>query len=249
MLDVLVNIVAASLLSGVGSIAVASLLLALPEGVRRTVIPWSLPYAAGTLLGAAFLGLIPSALEALPAASVTGTTLGGMVLFFALEKVVLWRHAGHQAPTGQKAAGTLVLIGDGLHNFVDGAVIAGAFLSGTALGVATTVAVIAHEIPHELGDFAVLLDSGYSRSRALAFNTLSALVSLGGALVAYLALEAVTGGVPYILALSAASFLYIASADLVPTLHRQPGLAAALGQLALLLAGIATVASVDLGSR
>ena len=245
----LLKIVAASLLSSVGSIAVASLLLALPEGVRRTVIPWSLSYATGTLLGAAFLGLLPGAIEALPALPVMGTALGGVMLFFALEKVVLWRHAGHDTPAGQKAAGALVLIGDGLHNFVDGAVIAGAFLSGTALGAATTVAVIAHEVPHELGDFAVLLDSGYSRSRALVFNTLSGLVSLGGALVAYLALEAVSGGIPYILALSAASFLYIAAADLIPTLHRQPGLAAALGQLMLLLAGIATVASVELGSH
>ena len=245
----LLRIVAASLLSSVGSIAVASLLLALPERVRRTVIPWSLSYATGTLLSAAFLGLIPGALERLPALPVLGTTLGGMVLFFGLEKVVLWRHAGHDAPAGQQAAGALVLVGDGLHNFVDGAVLAGAFLTGTALGVAATVAVVAHEIPHEMGDFAILLDSGYSRARALVFNTLSGLVALVGALVAYLALESVRGAVPYILALSAASFLYIAAADLIPSLHRQPGLAAALGQLLLLLVGIATVASVELGGH
>jgi hypothetical protein len=162
-----------------------------------------------------------------------------MVVFFVLEKLVIWRHCHDGECAVHGAAAPLILIGDTLHNFADGVVIAAAFLVGTSLGIATTVAVIAHELPQELGDFAILLDSGYSRARALALNALSGLASLAGALLAYGALEAIRDALPYVLALSAASFLYIATADLIPGLHRRPGAAEGLSQVLLLLAGIA----------
>lgn len=164
-----------------------------------------------------------------------------MVLFFVLEKLVLWRHCHDPDCDLHGVAGPLILLGDALHNFIDGIVIAAAFLSTIPLGIATGLAVIVHEIPQELGDFAILLDSGYSRARALLFNTLSSLATLLGALLAYGALEMIHGAIPYVLALSAASFLYIAAADLIPHLHRRLELTSSLAQLLLLGAGIGTI--------
>jgi zinc and cadmium transporter len=172
---------------------------------------------------------------------VCATLLGGIVAFFLLEKTMLWRHehgpAAEPAPTGP-----LILIGDGFHNFVDGVVIAAAFLTSVPLGVAATVAVIAHEIPQEVGDYAVLLDSGYGPWRAFLLNGLSAAATLPGALAGYLWLPQVSDAVPYVLALSAASFVYIAMADLLPMLRRWNAPWRNLLQLALLFAGIATIA-------
>ena len=235
----------ASLLSSGGAFTAAGLVAAAPDATRRALVARTLSYAVGTMLGAAFLGLLPHALEAAPPVAVLGTVLGGMVVFFVLEKLVIWRHCHDGECAVHGAAAPLILVGDTLHNFADGVVIAAAFLAGTSLGIATALAVIAHELPQELGDFAILLDSGYSRGRALALNALSGLASLAGALLAYGALESVRDAVPYVLALSAASFLYIATADLIPGLHRRPGAAEGLGQVLLLLAGIGTVVAVD----
>ncbi|MCK4824543.1 ZIP family metal transporter, partial [bacterium] len=156
----------------------AALLLVLRATVRHRFIPYLISYATGTLLGAAFIGMIPAGLEQAPMRPILFTVLVGIVFFFILEKLVLWRHCheidcevhGHAAP--------LLLIGDAFHNFVDGVVIAAAFLTSIPLGVATAVAVIAHEVPQEVGDFAILLESGYSRSKALVLNTLSASATL-----------------------------------------------------------------------
>jgi zinc and cadmium transporter len=169
-----------------------------------------------------------------------------MVLFFMLEKLVLWRHCHDPACDLHKAAGPLILLGDALHNFVDGVVIAAAFVVAVPLGVATAIAVIAHEVPQEVGDFAILLESGYTRLRALAFNGLSSIATLLGAFLGWLALDVVQGTIPTILALSAASFLYIASADLIPHLHQRLGLASSLIQGLGLLAGIGTILLVRL---
>jgi zinc and cadmium transporter len=145
------------------------------------------------------------------------------------------------------SAGPLILIGDAFHNFVDGIVIAAAFLVSIPLGVAAALAVIAHEVPQEVGDFAILLDSGYNAWKALWLNTLSAGATLPGAVLAYYWLSRAMEAMPYVLAASAASFIYIAAADLIPTLHRQASPAAGLRQFALLLAGIATIALLGWG--
>ncbi len=239
-------IIVFSMLGSVGAIAGAALLLLFQEGTRKTLLPCLLSYAIGTLLGAAFLGMIPNALQHNTAFAISGTVLAGIVIFFALEKIIIWRHCHDAECEVHGTAGPLILIGDAFHNFVDGFVIAAAFLTSVPLGIAASLAVIAHEIPQEVGDFAILLDNGYSRSRALILNLLSSLTTLPGAVIAYFFLGATREAVPFILALSAASFIYIAIADLVPSLHRQAGLKPALRQLILVLAGIGTIAVFQL---
>lgn len=234
-------IVAASLLGSVGSLLGAALLLVAPERTRRALVPLLVSYATGTLMGAALLGMLPASLHALPAGIVTRTVLGGLVLFFLLEKVVLWRHCHSEECRVHPRTAPLILIGDAFHNFVDGVAIAAAFAVSVPLGVSTTVAVVAHEVPQEIGDTAILLDGGMSPSRAFGLNLLSSLATLPGALVGYLFAGA-GAAVPYILALAGASFLYIATADLVPGLHREPGVRQSLAQVALLALGVATVA-------
>jgi len=231
-----------SVLGSVGAIAGAALLLLFRESTRKTLLPCLLSYAIGTLLGAAFLGMIPNALQQNTALAISGTVLAGIVIFFVLEKLIIWRHCHDAECEVHGAAGPLILIGDAFHNFVDGFVIAAAFLTSVPLGIAASLAVIAHEIPQEVGDFAILLENGYSKTRALTLNLLSSLTTLPGAVIAYFFLGATREAVPFILALSASSFIYIAIADLVPSLHRQTGIKPALTQLALILAGIGTIA-------
>lgn len=236
-----------SILGSIGAVAGAALMLLFPDSIRRTLVPGLVSYATGTLLGAAFLGMIPAGLKQAPAFAVMATVLAGMVLFFMLEKLVLWRHCHEDECEVHGRAGPLILIGDAFHNFVDGVVIAAAFLTSIQLGITASFAVIAHEVPQEVGDFAVLLDNGYGRSKALLLNSLSAAATLPGAVVAYFWLGETHAAVPYILALSAASFIYIAAADLIPGLHRQVNIAASLRQFVLLLAGIGTIALFHFG--
>lgn len=240
-------IIGFSVLGSIGAIAGAGLLLIFPDRIRRVLVPSLISYATGTLLGAAFLGMIPAGLKEAPATAVMAAVLAGMVLFFVLEKLVLWRHCHESACEVHGSAAPLILIGDAFHNFVDGAVIASAFLTSVPLGVAASLAVIAHEVPQELGDFAILLESGYGRGKAMLLNALSSAATLPGAIVAYFWLIETRAAVPYILALSAASFIYIAAADLIPGLNRQISLPATLRQLALLLAGIGTITLFQFG--
>ncbi len=243
----LIYIIGFSLLGSIGAIVLAGLFLLFPEKTRRILIPCLISYATGTLLGAAFLGLIPHALAHIPASTALGTVLIGIVLFFILEKLVVWRHCHNQHCEVHSTAGPLLLVGDAFHNFVDGVIIAAAFVASLPLGIATSLSVIAHEIPQEVGDLAILLESGYSRELALAYNVLSSLSTLPGAVLAYLALQGISKVTPYIMALSAASFIYIAIADLVPNLHRHTGLGSSLCQLILMLAGIGTIALFHMG--
>jgi zinc and cadmium transporter len=237
-------IIGFSLLGSVGAIALAALFLLFAQRVRRAVVPALISYATGTLLGAAFLGMIPAGLRDAPPDSILATVLAGIVLFFALEKLVILGHRHDAQCAVHGRAGPLILIGDAFHNFVDAVVIAAAFLSGTPTGFAASAAVIAHEIPQEVGDFAILLDAGYSRMRAFALNTLSGLATLPGAVAAYFWLGEAHDSVPYVLALAAASFLYIATADLIPELHRKVAAAASVRQIVLLVVGIGTVAAL-----
>ena len=236
-----------SLLGSVGAVLGAALFLLFPEKTRQTLIPCLISYAGGTLLGAAFLGLIPHALRHADASSVLSSVLAGMVLFFILEKLVIWRHCHREHCETHATAGPLILFGDALHNFVDGVVITAAFVSSVPLGIATSIAVIAHEVPQEVGDFAILLNSGYSRRRALLFNTLSSAATLPGAVMAYLFLGQLQAAIPYVMALSAASFIYIATVDLIPGLHRQTSLKESVRQLLLLLGGIGTIMFFHMG--
>ncbi|ABK99569.1 zinc/iron permease [Pelobacter propionicus DSM 2379] len=219
-----------------------ALLLLFPRHVIKNLIPCFLSYAIGTLLGAAFLGMIPAGLCQAPAPTVLCTVLAGIIMFFILEKIVLWRHCHDPECELHGKPGALILIGDAFHNFVDGVVITAAFLTSIPLGISASLAVIAHEVPQELGDIAILLDSGYTKTRAFCCNLISSLSTLPGALIAYFYLGATREAVPYVLALSAASFIYIALADLVPSTHKRQGIGNAARQIALILLGICTVA-------
>lgn len=230
-----------SLLGGLGGLFVASGVLLFTDSVRARLVPWLVSYAVGALLGVSLLAILPEALEALPSAHVFTTLLAGIMLFFVLEKLVLWRHCHtHDCEVHGTAAG-LVVVGDAFHNFVDGAVIAAAVMTSVPLGVSTAIAVAAHEIPQEVGDFAILLHAGYSRGRALLLNVVSALAGAVGATVALLAFDTVPRLLPYCLALAAASFLYVAMADLIPGLHRGRTDAGSLRQVLLVAAGVGTV--------
>jgi len=229
-----------SVLGSLGGLFVASTLLLFPDSVRSRLIPWLVSYAVGALLGVALLALLPEALGLLIPARVFEAVLAGILLFFVLEKLVLWRHCHTHDCEVHDGSVFPVLIGDAFHNFVDGAVISAAVMTSVPLGVSTALAVAAHEIPQEVGDFAILLHAGYSRRRALLLNVTSGLASAVGALVALLALKLVPLLLPYCLALAAASFLYVAMADLIPGLHRGRTDAHSMRQILLIGAGVAT---------
>ena len=230
-----------SLLGGLGGLLVASGVLLINDSIRARLVPWLVSYAVGALLGVSTLAILPSALEQLPATRVLGTLLIGILLFFFLEKLVLWRHCHTHDCEVHDGAVFPVLVGDAFHNFVDGAVVAAAVLTSVPLGISTALAVAAHEIPQEVGDFAILLHAGYSRRRALLLNVLSAAASGLGAIAACISFDLLPRMLPYFLALAAASFLYVAMADLIPGLHRGRTDAGSMRQILLIGAGIASM--------
>jgi zinc and cadmium transporter len=248
-----------TLLGGVLSVLAAALFLLLPESQRTRVLPAMVSFAIGALLGAAFLAVLPHALAA-PGVrdmhAITGTVLLGLLGFFLLEKLVLWRHChaheceahsatdvhGPETAHGHAtASGYLILFGDGVHNFVDGVLIAAAFLTDVHLGVVTALAVAAHEIPQEVGDFAILLHSGFARSKALFYNVLASLTTVLGGVLAYFSLGVAQAALPYVLAVAASSFIYIAVADLIPGLHKRLEPRVTLEQVLLIGAGVLTI--------
>lgn len=245
----------ATLVGGALSAGVALLTTA---SMSRRTLSRLVSYATGALLAAAFFNVLPEAIhESGDAQETTSLVLVGIVAFFLLEKLVIWRHDhgplstwtgsvdGHHHAHGDaevRRGGLLIMLGDTFHNVVDGILVAAAFQQDVALGLVTSVAIVAHEIPQELGDFAVLLHSGFSRRRALVFNLLSSLAMTLSAALAWLALPLMDGAVPVCLALACASMTYVAMADLIPSLHRHPSLGATVQQLALMGAGMASVA-------
>jgi len=210
--------------------------------------------SAGVLLGAAVLQLLPEAMES--GASIKGLSwalLAGFVGFFLLEKSALIRHSHHHEADGhghhhghdeQEAGpgGMLILVGDSIHNFADGILIAAAFITDPQLGWLTAAAIAAHEIPQEVGDFIVLRNAGYSKQRALLYNVLSGLSAVLGVVLGYFWIESMRGAMPYVLILAASSFIYIALADLVPDMQRRRLLGESAVQVVLMLAGIALIA-------
>lgn len=237
-------------LGGVLSALIAGAFLLLPPAYRDRVLPHSVSFATGTLLATALLALIPHAVMGAGPFRVHEigiALLGGIGLFFVLEKFLLWRHCHTEAVETahthehhrHEASGWLVMIGDGLHNFIDGVLIAAAFLTDFHLGVVTTFAIMAHEIPQEVGNFAVLLQGGFSRAKALAWNVLSSLTAVAGGLLGWWALGGAMSILPYALAVAAASLLYVAVADLIPGLHKRTDLRA--GAYQLLWIGIGVV--------
>jgi zinc and cadmium transporter len=254
----LLQIILACLLGGLLSMAAAGLVL---FGVPRRWLGFTVSFSTGLLLATATLHLLPEALESgLTPHEVFPILLAGILGFFALEKFALWRHVhagsgdtdthqgdhqcddhthSHHHMHGGQGETLSILVGDGFHNFTDGLLIAAAFLADPALGWAATLAIIAHEVPQEAGDFAILLAAGWQRGRALFWNGVSSLTAVAGGVIGYFALENALQWVPHILTIAAASFLYIAVADLMPRLKRDNS---AIGWHGLLLAaGIAVV--------
>lgn len=214
----------------------------LRKEIQIALIPCLVSYAAGTLLTAALLGLLPQAIEHLPVpTTILSTVLAGIIFFFVLEKLVVWRHCHNTECPVHGAAGPVILIGDAFHNFIDGIVVAASFLSSISVGIIAGISIIAHEIPQELGDFAILLHSGYSTKKALLYNCVSSSTTLAGALLGYYALKTIHAALPYVIAISASSFLYIALTDLYPELHREARFPYALRQFTMMLAGIGTI--------
>jgi zinc and cadmium transporter len=238
---VLLVAVGLAILGSLGGLLLASTLLLFRDTIRVRLVPWLVSFAVGTLLGVALLDLLPESLETLKPTVAFGTLLGAILVFFTFEKFLLWRHCHHDHCEVHETAAPLILVGDGVHNFIDGAVIAAATFISIPLGITTALAVAAHEIPQEVGDFAILLSAGYSRVRALWLNVLSGLSAIGGVLVAGFAVDHLPRILPYFLPVAAASFLYIAMADLIPSLHRGPFERGALRQVLVVGAGILTV--------
>ena len=247
-MSLLTYIIIFTLMGGVLSVLLASLFLLVPSQWRKKSMPHMVSFATGALLGTAFLALLPDALTdaAVDPHKIFMAVLAGLLIFFFMEKLVIWRHCHsshcdtHTDYDGGQT-GTMVLIGDGLHNFVDGVLIAAAFLTDEHLGMITAIAVAAHEIPQELGDFAVLLHSGFSRAKALLFNVLASLTTVVGGLLAYYALSDVMPILPYVLAVAASSFIYIAVADLIPGLHKETRLSATATQIFLIVTGVVVI--------
>ena len=242
-------IIATTLLGGVLSVLAASVFAAY---AKVTQIPILISYAVGALLGAVFIEILPHAFSmASSPQSMAATILVGILLFFILEKLVLWRHCHleqceahdpHPAPTHDHGrSGLMILIGDTFHNFVDGILVAAAFLASTELGIVTALAIIAHEIPQEVGDFLILLHSGYTKRYALLLNMLSSTAMVLGGVIAYFALKETEQWIPTLLGLAAASMLYVSVADLIPGLHRRPELKATAQQVVLIALGLATI--------
>ncbi len=249
-------ILAATVAGGIISVFGAWLIAARANAAQ---VPILISYAVGALLGAVFIELLPHAFNRSDNLHTTAATiLGGLLLFFILEKLVLWRHCHieeceahdpHQTPAVVTMAphhdhgrsGMMILIGDTFHNFVDGVLIAAAFLADTQLGIVTAVAIIAHEVPQEVGDFLILLHSGYSKQHAFALNLLSSAAMVVGGVLAYFALQTMQQWVGTLISLAIASMLYVAVADLIPGLHRRPEIRATIQQVTLIALGIATI--------
>ncbi len=235
-------IVAASVAGGILSVCAAAFALVL----RAAWIPSLVSFAIGALLGAAFLEVIPHAFEHGAPHTVALSILGGILVFFLLEKLLLWRHSHdhdeHSHTHDHGRSGALIVVGDTIHNFLDGILIAAAFLQSTQLGIITALAIVAHEIPQEVGDFVILLNSGYSKAKAFVLNMLSSCATLAGGVLGYYSLHVIEGWTPVLLGIVGASMIYVAVADLIPGLHRRPELRATLSQSLLIGLGIGSIA-------
>ncbi|MFA6356969.1 MAG: ZIP family metal transporter [Candidatus Omnitrophota bacterium] len=197
-------------------------------------------FATGSMLGAAFLDLLPEAIEKASPEKVFGSVLAGLMIFFLMEKFLYWYHC-HEGECDIHQFTYLNLFGDGLHNFLDGIIIAAAFLGSTSLGIITTLAIVLHEIPQELGDFGVLVYGGFSRMKALVCNFLTALTSVAGAVAAYFFLDKIEGLTPLIIGVAAGGFIYISCTDLIPELNKQRKVSSSIQQFILILLGIGVI--------
>jgi zinc and cadmium transporter len=249
-MPILAQILLVSIAGSLASLAIAAIVA---FRVKARWIPTLVSYAVGTLLGAVFIDILPHVFEtARDKGRAAAFILLGILAFFVLEKLLLWRHHhhggeeaadhGHKAELGDHGrSGWMIVAGDAFHNFTDGVIIASAFLADPRLGIVTALAIVAHEIPQEIGDFLVLLHSGFGRRKALLVNLATGFAMVAGALVGYFALSLVSQWIPEILAVAAASMIYVAVADLIPGLHRRTRMGESLLQVAFIALGVASI--------
>jgi zinc and cadmium transporter len=246
----LLYIVTATFVGGLLSVVIAASLTA---NLLSRVVPHLVSLSAGVLLGTALLDVLPEAFESKASPqSLFGTLLAGLLFFFLLEKAELYRHSHHhegdehhhhhgfdheQAGRG----GWSVILGDSIHNFCDGIIIAAAFLTDTRLGIVTSLAIIAHEIPQEVGDYIVLLNAGLSRRKALFYNAVSGMAAVVGGVLGYFVVAPWESLFPYLLVVASSSFIYVAVADLIPQLQHRLTLGETAAQLAWLSGGLLIV--------
>ena len=250
-MTVLQSILLVTALAGTASVLVAATFsLALLSKMVHNMVSVSV----GILLATAFLHSLPEAfsMEGTSPQLLFATLLAGLLGFFLLEKISLLRHSHHHEGDGHNhhhghdaeaagRSGSMILIGDGLHNFVDGVLIAAAFMADYQVGIFTALAIIAHEIPQEIGDFIVLLNAGFSRTRALLYNLICGLSAVVGGVLAYFFLEKAHAAMPYLLVIASSSFIYIAVSDLIPQMHRRPHWAESIRQTVLIAFGVGFV--------
>jgi len=233
------SVLVVSLISFVGLFA-----LSVKMNVLRKILIYLISFSAGALLGDAFIHLLPEMAEQYGfSLEISSYILGGIVVFFVLEKIIHWQHC-HE-PISEEHVHSFAymnLVGDGLHNFLDGLIIAGSYLVSVPVGIATTVAVILHEIPQEIGDFGVLIHGGFSRGKALLFNFLSALTAVLGAVVALWLSNIVSNLEYYLVPIAVGGFIYIAGSDLIPEIHKERNLTKSILQTIAFLAGIGVMA-------
>lgn len=238
---ILAYILAFAVLGSVGSLAGGILLLSRQELMKKISLAL-VSFSAGTLLGASFFDLLPEAFDkGLKLADLFFFVLIGLILFYLLEKLLIWRHCHDTEKCDIHSYSSMVLFGDALHNFIDGIIIAVSFLVAVPLGFITSIAVILHEIPQEIGDFAVLLHAGWKRKKIISFNLLTSLATIIGALLTYYFYSFIAFLSLPLLGFAAGGFLYIALADLVPETHKELSPPKILLQIILLLAGLAIV--------
>ena len=243
--------------AGLSSVLIAA---SLSLGVLAKLVDRMVSISVGILLATALLHSLPEAFEmpGINAHVLFGVLLAGLLGFFLLEKVALLRHShhhegdGHDHHHGHDAeeagqSGWMILIGDGLHNFVDGVLIAAAFMVDFEVGMFTAIAIVAHEIPQEIGDFIVLINAGFSRARALLYNVVSGALSVLGGVLGYYFLEKANMAMPYLLVIASSGFIYIAVSDLIPQMHRRSHWRESLRQIALIGCGVGLVVLLSRG--
>jgi zinc and cadmium transporter len=242
-MSVLLWIIAATMVDGLVSL-VGAVTLVLKKETLNKLLMVLVAFSTGALLGGAFFHLMPEALEAMKPPVAFGYLLAGFILFFLIEKLLHWHHC-HEEHCEVHAFTYLILFGDGIHNFIDGLVIAASFLVGIRFGIVTTLLILGHELPQELGDFGVLLHGGFSARKALAFNFLSQMTAVAGGVAGFL-ISGAAGFTSLLLPFAAGGFVYIAASDLVPELHKEKRLGKSMLYFAFFLIGIGFMLGIKL---
>ena len=239
-MNTLIQILLATLI--ISLISVLGILLFFRQKAQKTLLFFLVSFAAGSMLGVAFLDLLPEVLEQGFNPQIPIFILIGIISFFVLEKFLYWHHHHSEHEHEEVHSFTyLNLVGDAVHNFIDGIVVAISFMNGTAVGITTTIAIIAHEIPQEISDFGILIYGGFSRAKALVYNFLTALTAVLGAVLTYFFASYVESASMYVSSFAIGGFIYIAGTDLIPEIHKEKNLRKSLVQLVMLVFGIALI--------